>query len=113
MIVLNVREKFSPYLGGRYRGDGPWSGEAFRDDVLVPALLDAMARQEKVEVVLDGVAGVPSSFLEEAFGGLLRHGHFGLEQLKQALLLSAKDPELWPYIQLADEFMEQAAERAH
>ncbi|WP_333611916.1 STAS-like domain-containing protein [Brevundimonas bullata] len=113
MIVLNVPQAFSRYLGGRYRNDGPWSGEAFRDDLLIPTLQDALGRHEQVTIILDGVAGVPSSFLEEAFGGLLRSGRFTLAQLKQVIHFQAEDPELWPYLRLADEFMEQAAQRAH
>ncbi|MDZ4325539.1 MAG: STAS-like domain-containing protein, partial [Pseudomonas sp.] len=58
---------------GRYNSDGPNNGEAFRNNKLVPALTDAEVHQ--VVVYLDSVKPgyeYSSSFLEEAFGGLIR-----------------------------------------
>lgn len=107
MTIVRVAEAFSPYLGGRYRSDGPWSGEEFRDDVLVPHIRDAIANKDSITVVLDGVAGVPSSFLEEAFGGLLRTTQWPLEQLERTVKIEAEDPDLWPYVGLARRFMNE------
>lgn len=59
---------FSLTPGGRYRSEGEFSGEEFREDHLVP-VLDSGA---DIEVDLDGPVGVTSSFLEEVFGGLVR-----------------------------------------
>lgn len=73
---------FTRYPGGRFRTDGPGSGEAFRDEHLVPALRRALADNAKLMVFLDGVAGLPPGFLEEAFGGLARLG-FKPEQTAQ------------------------------
>jgi hypothetical protein len=108
---VRVAAEFSPYLGGRYRDDGPWSGEQFREEVLVPRLQQAIQSDGHLVLVLDGVAGVPSSFLEEAFGGLLRATEWKLEQLRDILEIKADDPDLWPYIKLADRFMAEAARR--
>lgn len=113
MTVLNVSAEFSPYLGGRYRSHGPWSGEQFREDYLVPRLDQAIGTGEQLIVQLDGVAGVPSSFLEEAFGGLVRTGRFTPQQLASLITLEANDPELWPYLELAKEFIQRAEERLH
>lgn len=69
--VIDIARDFSKTPGGRYRSDSHFSAEAFRDDVLEPALKEHGA----VEVHLDGAMGFGSSFLEEAFGGLVRkHG---------------------------------------
>lgn len=87
--MINVAEDFTRYPGGRYREDGEHSGEEFRDDVLVPALERARVSGGKVTVVLDGVTGYPSSFLEEAFGGLVREGHFTAAALKSLLEIRA------------------------
>lgn len=111
MTEVLLANQFSPYLGGRYRDDGPWSGQQFREDYLVPWLTDAIRDHQRIVLVLDGVAGVPSSFLEEAFGGLLRNTHWTLAQVKSALKLEASDPDLWPYVRLADQFMSEAASR--
>jgi hypothetical protein len=68
MIAIDIGAQFSDTPAGRFRGDGEYSGEAFRDDVLLPALRAG----EVVEVILDNTEGFGSSFLEEAFGGLVR-----------------------------------------
>lgn len=72
--TINISSDFTRYPGPRYAKDGPFSGEVFRCEVLAPALREATTHGGLVTVYLDGVAGYGSSFLEEAFGGLLRHG---------------------------------------
>jgi len=71
-IVINVASDFSDYPTGRYISDSPVSGQRFRDEFLIPKLDEAMRRGEKLVVDLDGVQSLGSSFLEEAFGGLVR-----------------------------------------
>jgi hypothetical protein len=67
----NCRSIYSCTLGGRHISDGPFSGEQFRDRFLVPALTRAAKTSDKVVVILDGTRYL-SSFLDEAFGGLVR-----------------------------------------
>lgn len=68
--MKNIKVKdFSKYPGPRYIRLGDFSGEEFRDNVLIPALQD-----DYVSVDFGGVYGYGSSFLEEAFGGLVRKG---------------------------------------
>lgn len=68
--TISLPADFSAYPGGRFRSDGPWSGEQFREDVLAPAL-----REGRVDVILgDGLAGLPPAFIDEAFGGMIRSG---------------------------------------
>lgn len=71
-MIINIATDFSKTPGGRYRTDGPASGEEFRERVLLPAVKQAREHQGHVTVILDGARGYPSSFLEEAFGGLVR-----------------------------------------
>ncbi|MGQ3211613.1 STAS-like domain-containing protein [Shinella sp.] len=84
MKTISIADDFTKYPGGRYRKHGKGSGEEFRDDYLVPAI----EKQEQLEIVLDGTAGYSSSFLEEAFGGLVRRG-FRQDQLRQLLKFKA------------------------
>lgn len=89
-IVINIARDFGRYPAGRYLTDGPYSGQAFREKLLVPALSRS---QGAVLVELDGARGLASSFLEEAFGGLVREG-FDSSTLLDRLQLQSIDPTL-------------------
>ena len=101
-IEIRVAEDFSRTPAGRYRTDGRWSGEAFREDHLGPALEGGTQR---LVVHLDGVEGYGSSFLEEAFGGLVRKANLTGEQLHRVLEIETSDEawerEIWDYIDQA------------
>jgi hypothetical protein len=94
--------------GFRFASDGPNSGEEFRQSVLAPALRSAIARGSQLEVELDGVSGYGSSFLEEAFGGLIRKRLFTREQLNRHLRIVARQPLFRPYQLLAGDFINRA-----
>lgn len=100
--IIDLAAEFSTTPFGRFRGDGEFSAEHFRDDLLIPAL-----RTNPVVVVdLSGSNLYGSSFLEEAFGGLLRHG-FTQDQLSGKLqvkhkLLPSIEEEIKFYIDRAD-----------
>lgn len=72
MIEINISKDYSKTPGGRYRKEGNYSGEDFREKVLIPNYKRAIENGEKLRVTLDGGYGYGSSFLEEAFGGLVR-----------------------------------------
>lgn len=107
MPVLKVVE-FVAAPGGRFRSDGPNSGEAFRDDVLAPCLDQAIATGQRLVVELDGTPGYPSSFLEETFGGLVRLGRFSWADLTQFLHIEARTKRYAPYAILVQRHMEAA-----
>lgn len=75
VIVLKVAD-FSIYPIGRDDADSDVNGEKFRNEFLIPALNEAQKLSKKVYVSLDGVLSFGSSFLEEAFGGLVRSKRF-------------------------------------
>jgi len=68
MKILHVLS-FTRTPGGRYKSDGPLSAEEFREKFLEPALRE---NDEQVNVNMDGIAGMARSFMEEAFGGIVR-----------------------------------------
>lgn len=78
---IDVAQQFAVMPIVREIKDGPYSGECFREDYLVPAL----KAHDKVIVNLNGVLTLGSSFLEEAFGGLVRNHHFTHNELKKRL----------------------------
>jgi hypothetical protein len=87
---ISVAKDFSRFPAGRHAGDGPFSGEVFREKHLRPAL----DQYERVEVDLDGTAGYGSSFLDEAFGGLIRVTSLTPEILKVRISFVTKDQSL-------------------
>jgi len=101
MVLVNITEDFSAVPAGRFRSDGPFSGEAFREEFLIPAL----KLEDDVRVSLDGGEGHGSSFLEEAFGGLVRRQEFEIKYLRSHLKLLSEDEtlidEIWEYIERA------------
>jgi hypothetical protein len=88
MIIIDVAKNFSRTPFGRYPTDGEFSAERFREEVLIPAL----NKDDQIEIDFTKVAlGVGSSFLEEAFGGLVRKG-YDKEKLINQLHITAKMP---------------------
>jgi hypothetical protein len=102
---IDIGKDFSMTPGPRYRADGPYSGQQFREELLQPAF----AEYDLVVVDLDTPVGFGASFLEEAFAGLVRsHGLAAVEA--KVLFAAVKRAYLLPMIQ-SD--MERAdAERA-
>lgn len=97
--TIIIAKDFSPFPGGRYYSDGPNSGQRFRDELLEPAFQDE--RNEQVTVDLDGTEGFGSSFLEEAFGGLVRQGFTSDEIVRRLQLRSSRKsyvPKILAYI---------------
>lgn len=105
-IEISIAEDFSEYPAGRYEADGQFSGESFREKHLVPHLKEG----KSVEVNIDGVAGLGSSFLEEAFGGLIRVDGFTQDFLDEHLTITTQQHDemsdfitlIWQYIRNAD-----------
>lgn len=94
MKTIKISIDFSGTPIGRYDpADGKWTGEKFRRDLLVPAL----ETEAHVCVDLDGAEGYGSSFLEEAFGGLVRKGHFTAAALHERLSIKCDDPSFKPF----------------
>ncbi|MDB5684863.1 MAG: hypothetical protein JWM75_2561 [Sphingomonas bacterium] len=88
--VIDVASAYTRFPAGRHRTDGPYSGERFRDDLLIPAI----EKHGHVTVRLDGAMGYGSSFLEEVFGGLLRSRRFGDADLRSLITLETRDRSL-------------------
>lgn len=109
--IVEIASQFSRHPGGRYKSDGEFSGEEFRDDLLLPALELAISENDRVCVVLDGTAGYASSFLEEVFGGLVRSHRFSSDMIRRHLAIVAKDPLYETYKGLAEKYFKEAASR--
>lgn len=103
---MSVKAPQAP--AGRFRANcrpESASGEAFRDDVLIPALA-AHKGTQPLEVDLSECVGVPPSWAEESFGGLVRK--LGPSVLAR---LTVVDRELPKRAAQCEEFMVAAAHR--
>lgn len=96
---ISIAKDFSKFPAGRYFEDGPYSGQLFRTSLLAPALREALQSGHKVVVDLNGTPGFGSSFLEEAFGGLVRSEGFTAAQIRSILDIVSDDPTLIPSIE--------------
>ncbi|WP_405052802.1 STAS-like domain-containing protein [Sphingomonas sp. SORGH_AS_0438] len=88
--MINIAKDFSRAPAGRFISDGPNSGTRFRDQFLVPALRSG---DGSITIELDGVRAYGSSFLDEAFGGLIRIG-FATTDVMRRLIFRSSDPSL-------------------
>lgn len=108
-ITVNIAKDFTRYPAGRYKRNGKTSGEEFRQRFLEPVLADG----NSVKVELDGTIGYGSSFLEEAFGGLVRSLHVSASQLLTQLKLASDNPALRQEIEQYISDASKSAELTH
>jgi hypothetical protein len=95
---------FSKVPSGRYAKDGPDSGQIFRERYLAPAFKGA----KRIVVRLEGAAGFPSSFLDEAFGGLVRIEGLSPQELHERLVVECSEDELHRYVSLIWRYIDRA-----
>ncbi|ASJ39643.1 hypothetical protein TI24_19430 [Vibrio vulnificus] len=101
MKTIKVSDRY-PCPGPRYIHLGPSSGEDFKNWIK-----KELERDKDLTVDLDGTEGYGSSFLEEAFGGLIRDG-IDANIVRSIKLISYEEPEL---IEEINEYIEDEAEK--
>ena len=72
MLTISIADDFSKTPGARYKSDGAYSGEEFREQLLYPKYVEAEESRDQLTINFDGCYGYATSFLEESFGGLVR-----------------------------------------
>ena len=100
MNKINIANDYSRYPSGRFKKNGNSSGQGFREALLIPAI-----KEGEVEIELDGTIGYGSSFLEEAFGGLVRELKISGDKLLKQIKLTSEDDSL---IKEIEDYMLQA-----
>lgn len=100
--TIDIGKVFSRYPAGRFETDGPHNGELFRDKFLLPELI----KKQHVVIELDNTAGYGSSFLEEAFGGLVRKG-MSFKKIQELMVFHSDDESL---IEEINEYINDAVE---
>ena len=91
MIKIKISKDFSPTLGGRYRENGPWSGEEFRDDLLIGKVYEALHKREPLFIDFDDCYGIGTAWLDEAFTGIVTK--YGISFLNDILGIKSDDDE--------------------
>lgn len=71
-LIINIAKDFTRTPGVRAPEEGLSSGEEFLGRLLYPKFSEAVKQGVNLIVELDGTAGYATSFLEAAFGGLVR-----------------------------------------
>jgi hypothetical protein len=104
MKRINIGKDFSETPLGRYPSDGPFSGERFREEFLRPALTQC----PEVTVKIDDAEGYGSSFLDEAFGGLVRKGYFSAVELRAKLKIECSSSDYLLYRDLIWKYVDEA-----
>lgn len=104
---IEIATDFSDVPAGRYPDDGPFNGQLFRQKHLVPALRSS----PPVTVAFDDTEGFGSSFLEEAFGGLVRKEGFSSAQLSEILILEAHTARAMRFVRKAAKYISDASKR--
>ena len=90
---LSVAKDFSETPGPRYKSEGEFSGELFRETVLKKAVERAITEGVQLEVNLDGTEGYATSFLEESFGGLIRSDGMDYEKLRMTIVIVSDEED--------------------
>lgn len=108
-MKIIIADQYTKTPGGRYKNDGKYSGEEFRETLLKPAFLKCKERKEELIVDLDGGYGYGSSFLDESFGGLARQ--LRDPEMLNIKIISDEEPEkidqVKKYIQAGLEYREE------
>jgi len=81
--TISIAKEYSVTPAGRYYTDGTYSGQRFREEFLYPALQE----YDQVVIDLDNTLGYGSSFLEEAFGGLIREKGMQFDDIKNKIII--------------------------
>ena len=94
MMVLNIASQFSQVLGPRFREEGDFSGQQFREEWLTPKFLEDCRSEDRFFIDLDGGRGYATAFLEQAVGGFARK--FGSKVVLDVLICKTDEE---PYLE--------------
>ena len=92
-LIINIPRDFTKSPGGRFKKEGDFSGEEFREKILLPKVQETLNNNLWLTVEVDGGFDYGSSFLEESFGGLARKTK-EKRLLKILTIISDEEPEL-------------------
>ena len=98
METLKISTDYSEFPGGRYSEDGLGNATDFREKYLIPML----EKNRPFMIDLNGVVSYPVSFIDEAFGGLVRMKRYTSEQLMKLIKFHSTDENLLETVRLIE-----------
>jgi hypothetical protein len=108
-MKIKIATDFSRIPCARFLSEGDFPGEEFREKILLPKLKEAIEKNVKLEIDLDGTAGLGTSFLEESFGGLIRIDKLKFDDIINTIsFTSIDDPD---YINEINDYLKEANEK--
>ena len=109
MHSINIGKDFSMDPSGRFYSDNSGaSGEQFREEILMP-LLRKLGKREKVLIILDdGPESYGSSFLTEAFAGVVKYGYMEAQPLLDALEFLYTDSDYEFFVKKIADYIREA-----
>jgi NAD-specific glutamate dehydrogenase len=108
-MEIRIAIDFSRIPGARFPSEGEYSGEEFRNEILLPKLKEAIAKKNKLTIYLDGTAGLGTSFLEESFGGLIRIDKIKYDDIIKTIVFNSNDDP--DYIDEINSYLNDANEQ--
>ncbi len=107
-MIIDLANDFGKYPAGRFPTDGSFNGELFRERFLKPYLKTTVEKNnsEKLIINIDGVRAFGSSFIEEAFGGLIRAGLYTSAELSKLIEVQCTKPNLLFYKEMIQHIIE-------
>jgi hypothetical protein len=87
---ISVARDYTRHPGPRYERQGAFSGERFRK-----MLVDNLKKVKRLVVDLDGTSGFGSSFLDEAFGGLIRYEGMTRDEVRKRVVVKSDMDETY------------------
>lgn len=109
-LIINIAKDFSRIPGARKPEEGNFSGQEFREKILFPKMQSAITSNVTLTVILDGTAGLGTSFLEESFGGLIRINKLSYDDIKAHLNIVSKEDE--EYLEEVEDYLFAAYEQS-
>lgn len=110
-MKIVIAKDFSRTPGPRSISEGSYSGELFRKQILAERMKEAISKNEKLLVDFDGTEGYGTSFLEEAFGGLIRIDRIPYSDILRTLEIKT-DEEDYLKNEILDYLQDANAERS-
>lgn len=105
MNTLFIGTQFSDDPAGRYYTDGDGNGEEFREEILKPILAGGKPFRVNID---ENVEGYGSSFLVEAFGGLIKHGYFKKRYVNEMIEIVFEDTDFEFYAAKIRQYIDEA-----